>query len=113
MALLSAALLWLFTSVSELPAGVLAVATGLIVAPATYLLHRYYTFKSDNTITFEAAGFLGVVLMNYPLSILIVFVSVDLLGVHAFIGGLLASLIPPVVNYVLHTRLVFSPRRRP
>jgi putative flippase GtrA len=111
MALLSAALLWLFTSVSDLPAGVLAVAAGLIVAPATYLLHRYYTFKSDNAVPFEAAGFLGIVLMNYPLSILIVFVSVDLLGLHPFAGGLLAALIPPGVNYVLHTRVVFSQRR--
>lgn len=110
LAVLGATLLTAIVAVSSVPAGLASFGAALTITPLTYLTHRHYTFRSDNQVPYEVGAFLSVVALNYPLGAAIVFVSVDLMDVPTFLGGLLATALLPVINYVLHTNWVFRKR---
>jgi putative flippase GtrA len=110
MALLYATLLDVIVMLTSLPATVATIGTIMVVGPITYLSHRYYTFRSENGVGFEVAGYAATVALNFPLGAIIVFLSVDLGGIRPFIGGLMAAAFPPMINYVIHTRIVFKSR---
>ena len=110
LALLSAALITLTVAIFSVPAGIASLMLAPIVAPVTYLTHRFFTFRSGNQVPYELGAFLSVLALNYPISVATIFVLVDLLGLNAFVGGLLAACLLPGLNFVLHSNWVFKSR---
>jgi putative flippase GtrA len=110
LAVLGVTLLTAIVAVTSVPAGLASLGAALTITPLTYLTHRHYTFRSDNQVSYEMGAFLSVVALNYPLGAALVFVLVDLLHLPVFSGGLLATALLPVINYVLHTKWVFRNR---
>lgn len=108
MAALFALLVWGSHSVG-LRGWVASALSTMTVAVPTFLLHRYFTFDAPGPLIPQLAGYLTTVAFNVPVGMVTVYLLLDVLGVHAFISGLAATVVASLLNYLLLSRLVFRP----
>lgn len=87
----------------------IAISAGFVVALAVnYLLHAEYTFQSSSKSARQAFRFLLVVLLNYALTMLIVWLGHSGFGIDILICKI-ASLLPVTVfGYLASKYYVFS-----
>lgn len=106
MAVLFAALVWLFHA-AGLYGWTSSLLASLCVAFPTFILHRRFTFDASGPLLKQIVGYAATAISNVPAGVIVVFVLVDLLDVHPFISGLIATVVSAALNYMLLSRLVF------
>lgn len=83
-------------------------ATGAL---ANYLLNHRYTFKSTKRHFDAGPKFMSVALGSGVLNALLVFVGVDLLGVHYLLVQFVATFIVFLINFLLNSVWTFHEER--
>lgn len=111
MAVLFAALVWLFHA-AGLYGWMSSLLSSFCVSVPTFILHRRFTFGASGPLLTQIAGFTATALSNVPVGAGVVFLLVDILGVHPFISGLAATVGAAVLNYTLLSR-VFKQQAAP
>lgn len=101
-------LYWLFVDIINIWY-ILAAAT---ISPFTlflnYLLHRKKTFKSTEAKIIQIPKYLSLVLTNYFAGLSVLYMFVDIVGLHYFIGRLATMGVIMVWNYTALRLFVFK-----
>jgi putative flippase GtrA len=74
----------------------------------SYFWNKYFTFKRPKTSVSEIARFALVYAASYALNLLILFVSVELLGVNAYAAGAAGLAFTTLTSYIGHNFFSFK-----
>ena len=83
------------------------IAGSAVGALANYLLNRRYTFKSSKAHFDTVPKFMSVALGTGILNALLVFLGVDLLGIHYLLVQFIATLVVFLTNFLLNSVWTF------
>jgi putative flippase GtrA len=91
---------------------VLASIIGQVIGMTnSYLLNRYFTFRSKGRPSGEIPRFVAVYAVSYFASLALLFVMIDGMGVNAYVAGLLTLIITTVTSFVGHRAFSFKARK--
>ncbi|RWM10294.1 MAG: GtrA family protein [Mesorhizobium sp.] len=90
-----------------MPAGIASVIAYGAGAVFSYCGHRFVTFMSDGAVGFEIARFACATAIGFLLSVGLATIFADLAGFPASVPVVLASILVPVLNFIILRRFVF------
>lgn len=88
-----------------------ASAGSLAGAWVNYTLNYHYTFKSSKAHSVTAPKFFLIALMTGTLNALLVYLGVDLMGIHYLLVQICATLIVFLTNFALNSSWTFCPEK--
>lgn len=90
-----------------LPATVAAITAYAAAAVFSYCGHRFVTFMSDGTVGFEVIRFACVTAIGFMLSVGLATILTDVAGFPPAVPVVLASVLVPVLNFIVLRKFVF------
>ena len=105
---LYAALLFLFLKHVDMPKPILVAVAFLLAMSFQYFANRAFTFRSEEKISKELPKYFAAALVNYLITLLVVFVAIDILLVSEAWASILASLVTAISGYFLALIWVFK-----
>lgn len=102
---------WLLVNVF----GVWYLLSAAIISPITlslnYTLHRRFTFRSSGKKKVQITKYFGLVLTNYLVGLFLLYIVVDLVRIHYFVGRLVVFGIIMLWNFLALKLIVFADPR--
>jgi putative flippase GtrA len=86
-----------------------SLAAYVVAALFSYAGHKFFTFVSNGSHTFEAPRFAALTLFGLVLSWVLPALLADRLGLPAEVPIALTCVLVPLINYVVLGRWVFAP----
>lgn len=83
-------------------------ASTVIGTANSYFWNKYFTFKSPKKSISEIARFIIVYAASYVLNALILFVSIELLGVNEYAAGCVCLVFTTMISYIGHNLFSFK-----
>jgi putative flippase GtrA len=99
------------TALGGLSAVPAALGAFCMAAPLSYAGHRSYTFGSQAEVPPEFRRFVIVAAFALAAALLSMYIMVDLGGLPPIAGGLTATVVVPLGNFIALDRRVFISRR--
>jgi putative flippase GtrA len=87
-------------------------ASTVIGVTNSYFWNKYFTFKKPRKSATEVLRFVSVYALSYFVSLLILFVCVDLLHISAYIAGLVGLIFTTAISYIGHNYFSFGPGKK-
>ncbi len=97
--------LGIFLGLNYFIANLLSTILGVI---HSYIWNKNFTFKSKAKVTREAPKFVGVYLISFLFSSLVLFILVDKLGINQYISGGLNIIITTLISWFGHKYFSFK-----
>ena len=92
--------------------GVWYLHAAAVISPVTltlnYTLHRAFTFQSTGKKRTQLTKYVGLVITNYLIGLGLLYVVVDVAGVHYFIGRLIVFGVIMIWNFLALKLVVFA-----
>lgn len=105
---LYAGLLFVFLRYVEASKPILVALAFLLAMSFQYLANRAFTFRSQKKINSELPRYLFAALLNYLITLLVVYVSIDFFLTSEVWASIIASLVTAVSGYLLALLWVFK-----
>lgn len=105
-AIIFSAMYWF--GLSPVASNVLGYAIALIVS---FLLNKFFTFRSSGNGKGELLRFLVVFVLAYGANLAALYAAVEVLGINAFAGQVLAGIFYTLTSYSLSKLYVFRAAR--
>lgn len=74
----------------------------------SYLWNKFFTFKQPRKSISEFAKFVSVYAASYILTLLLLWIFIDILGINDYFSGAAGLVITTVISYVGHKRFSFD-----
>jgi putative flippase GtrA len=88
---------------------VVAQTVSLIVGVAnSYLWNKYFTFRQPRRSLMELVRFVSVYAASYLMSLLILFLCVDVWGISAYLAGAVGLFFTTIISYFGHNYFSFG-----
>lgn len=89
---------------------VASIAGQLLGMTSSYLLNRFFTFRSRGRPSGEIPRFVGVYAFSYALNLALLYVMIDRMGVNAYLAGLATLVVTTATSFVGHRAFTFRKR---